>query len=466
MYIATTWINGVSPPLSAANLNKLTDELEAQAAAEGISHSLPTWANGVPPALTDAAPLNEMERVADEVATARGLSYTPTTWQDDWTPARNATNLNKLEAQVAANSDEEDPGTFTDASPGQAASVINAASGGNTVRLVGGVHPLLTLPKSFSGASPLTVRCAPGSYALGVNTNSRIGYVFDTFESHIAAEFSNQNLSPFYVSGASEDITIIRSKLSGGYDCLKQYCAAPGWARRIKLIDSELYGAGGDLIHINGVDDLLIEHNYLHDPATGGAEHHDAFQNQRGKNFQFLRNIVTWPGTPVDFVNQCMMLGGVEMDNGLIANNLFHHWRGGIGIIVITWTGASKLDIVNNTFYDNSNDISINLNGDYGAIPSVHIWNNIIESIYASGGASPAYMNTNWIRTPRSGHPNGSNIIGTGAPGFVNNVAYELTGGSAARSAGIAHTGLVGSTPAADLDGTTRPSPPGLGARI
>lgn len=102
-YVPTAWVNNVAPALSAANLNKLTDELELQASDVGITHSLPTWADGVAPALTDAAPLNEMERVTRDVALAVELSYTPTVWETGWTPARNAARFNQLEAQAVAN---------------------------------------------------------------------------------------------------------------------------------------------------------------------------------------------------------------------------------------------------------------------------------------------------------------------------------------------------------------------------
>lgn len=101
-YTPTIWVNDQAPALSAANLNKLTDELEAQAATHGIAHSLPTWADGTSPALTDANPLNEMERVTELLSTATGLSYTRTIWSTGWTPARSAMRLNKLEQQVAA----------------------------------------------------------------------------------------------------------------------------------------------------------------------------------------------------------------------------------------------------------------------------------------------------------------------------------------------------------------------------
>lgn len=101
-YTPTLWINNQAPALSATNLNKLTDEIESQAATQSIGHSLPTWANGSAPALTDGAPLNEMERVVEEISLSLGLDYTPTSWSSGWIPARNATRFNALEQQVAA----------------------------------------------------------------------------------------------------------------------------------------------------------------------------------------------------------------------------------------------------------------------------------------------------------------------------------------------------------------------------
>ena len=106
-YSVTTWVNGTTPALNATNLNKLTNELKAQATERGVANTLPTWTNGVPPALSDAASLNEMERVVQVVATGLSLSYTPTAWTQaaPWpgNPARNATNLNHLENGAAAN---------------------------------------------------------------------------------------------------------------------------------------------------------------------------------------------------------------------------------------------------------------------------------------------------------------------------------------------------------------------------
>lgn len=102
-YVPTNWVNNVAPALSAANLNKLTDELKSQALAQSISHALPTWVNDAPPALSDAIPMNELERVTYQVALSLGLTFSGTNWEDGWVPARNATRLNLLEQGAAAN---------------------------------------------------------------------------------------------------------------------------------------------------------------------------------------------------------------------------------------------------------------------------------------------------------------------------------------------------------------------------
>ncbi len=102
-YSPTTWVNDTIPALNATNLNKVTNELKAQASIRSIAHTLPTWINNLTPAISDPAPLNEMERVAKAVATSFSLSYTSTVWGSGWNPARNATRLNHLETQVQAN---------------------------------------------------------------------------------------------------------------------------------------------------------------------------------------------------------------------------------------------------------------------------------------------------------------------------------------------------------------------------
>lgn len=102
-YTALTWVNDAPPPMSAANLNRFTNELKSQASATGIANTLPTWVDGTDPALTLASPWNEIERVTKAVATALGLTYQKLLWFDGWTPARNAAHIQHIEDQLVTN---------------------------------------------------------------------------------------------------------------------------------------------------------------------------------------------------------------------------------------------------------------------------------------------------------------------------------------------------------------------------
>jgi hypothetical protein len=103
-YTPTVWVNGSSPYMNQTNLRKLRDELASQATSRSISHSLPVWTDGTTPYLTDASPWQEMERVAAAVAASLLIAeYEQTKWFPGWAPPRNATNLNRLEAQAQAN---------------------------------------------------------------------------------------------------------------------------------------------------------------------------------------------------------------------------------------------------------------------------------------------------------------------------------------------------------------------------
>lgn len=110
-YVPTVWHNDASPPMNAANLDKMTDELELQAANFGIAHTLPDWTDGAVPAITDAVPWNEIERVLTLVSAACSQTYVPVVWSEGWTPARNATNLNHIEQQLETNRTIIDGGT-------------------------------------------------------------------------------------------------------------------------------------------------------------------------------------------------------------------------------------------------------------------------------------------------------------------------------------------------------------------
>ncbi len=155
-YTPTAWVNNSTPALNATNLNHLTDELKAQALSQSISHTLPTWANLVSPAVSDAAPLNEMERVAKAVQVAVGsANYTVTTWAANWTPARNAANLGHLETCVQLNRAAIDNvGTVYNAP---------APTGGNDVTSL--TNFFATVPNGTVG-NPSIIRFPAGTYQI------------------------------------------------------------------------------------------------------------------------------------------------------------------------------------------------------------------------------------------------------------------------------------------------------------
>jgi hypothetical protein len=351
--------------------------------------------------------------------------------------------------------------------PGGAVAAISASSAGACLRLVGS-HPKLFLPKSFP--SPyLKVTMEPGVSIAGIDTNGQDGYVFDGITSVVPAS-TNIDASAFYVHGDSDDITLMRSKLVGGGETLKQYVAYPAWADRLKLIDSEVTGTLIDLIHINGAKDLLVEHNYLHDPAQDNSSHGDAFQIQRAEGWQVLRNTMEWDSVPKAWgPNQAMMVSRANstdtLTNGVIANNLVAHWHPGRPLIISDNVGG--LNVVNNTFVDSGDDISINVNGVNGPVANVFVWNNIAGSARQEGGATFALLDENRWEVPSKGNVQGTDartglasfVCPRGTP-FPGTNCYDLTPSSPDRNSGSERAG----TPTVNIANAPRVFPPNLGA--
>jgi hypothetical protein len=342
------------------------------------------------------------------------------------------------------------------------------------VRLVGGTHPRLNLPKSF--ASPfLKVTAAAGTQIAGIDTNGQDGYVFDGIDSRVPPS-SNIDASAFYLHGDSDDITVKNSKLVGGGETLKQYVGYPAWADRAKILNNEIWGTGIDLIHVNGAKDLLVEGNYLHDPAIDNPSHNDAFQIQRAEGWAVLRNVIEWDTVPKAWgPNQGIMVSRAlstdTITSGVIANNLIAHWHGGRPLIVTNIIGG--LNIVNNTIVDSGDGIGITVTGWNGPVDNVFIWNNIVQSVYYERGAVADLLDTNWYTEPSRGNVQGANAYtgspgfvveganaGTGSAGFAGSTSYDLTSSSPARSLGLMRPG----TPSNTIDDSPRGNPPGLGA--
>lgn len=184
-------------------------------------------------------------------------------------------------------------GTVRTATPGNALAQIAASSAGDTVLCTGGAHPRLVLAKDFTNGQ-VTVKCDAGSWFAGIDTNGKSGYLFDQIESRLPVELVDYNVSPFYLRGASQRITVRASKLSGGYDGVKVY----GGSVDCTLDTVDISGVGGDCIHVNGSTNLTVTGCNLHDPVDAGNEHHDGIQAQKVDGLSILNTRISWPVTP------------------------------------------------------------------------------------------------------------------------------------------------------------------------
>ena len=256
-------------------------------------------------------------------------------------------------------------GTVREAGPGQVASVIAASAAGDTVRCKGGVQPKLTLTKSFP-APGITVTCDAGSYFQGIDTNGQSGYTFDAIESRLPVEVNDYNITPFYLHGNSERITLTGAfKLSGGYDAIKVY----GGCKDCVIDDggaaSDVTGFGGDGIHLNGFTNMRIVSIHIHDPYNGYTpEHNDGIQAQAGTGLYIgpgvRLNATNGPRSDIDsagiFINSEGGLSNVTIDAPKIQS-----WQIGRAIQVLGVNGTTILKNLTITDCGTSNSPPITL---------------------------------------------------------------------------------------------------------
>jgi hypothetical protein len=360
-------------------------------------------------------------------------------------------------------------GSTRNADPSNILSVISQSIAGDTVFLQDGSYSKLVLNKSFS-TGRLTLKCSSGAIIAGVDTNGQSGYTFDSCKVVIAPNSTDISSRAVENRGPSANITWIRCSIKGGFISWDVYGASGSYARNISIIDSDISGGGGDLIHTNGVDGLLIEHNNIHDPyhdtSLANPEHHDGWQPQNTYNAQFIRNHVYWTsgagayaGYTSKYLGQGIMISGNAgaVRNVLIANNLIDHYNGR----PINMQGVSGIRIVNNTFEDSGDGIGITIGTN---VSGLEIWNNILMNVYNEGGAGYLFFDNNWYTGGNGGYLGnsfGTNYY-TGNPGFLNTSTYALSSSSPAYSKGVYRA----NTPSVDIDNTQRPNPPALGARL
>lgn len=346
--------------------------------------------------------------------------------------------------------------------PSDALATIDQSAAGDTIVFQAGSYAKLVLDKSFS-TNRVTIQCTSGVSIAGVDTNGQSGYTFDSCTVAIPQNSTDISVRAVENRGPSQDITWQNCTIRGGYVAWDVYGPSGSWAKNIVLVDSDVSGAGGDLIHTNGVDGLRIEHTAIHDPyhntSLANPEHHDGWQAQNTSNAQFLRNIVYWisgpgaySGQTTNYLGQGIMLSGESgaVSNVLIANNLIDHYNGR----PVNMNGSTGVKIVNNTFQDSGDGISVTFGS---SLSNVEVWNNIMQVAYTDTGSQPSYFEDNWLTGRADGYL--GNVKGatywTGDPGYVDRANYELTPTSPARGKGLQRIG----TPTVDLDGNARTSP-------
>jgi len=348
------------------------------------------------------------------------------------------------------------------ATPSTALSTIGQAVAGDTIVFQTGSYAKLVLAKSFT-TGRVTVQCQSGASIAGVDTNGQSGYTFDSCTIALPQNSTNSSVRTVENHGPSQNITWSNCKISGGFVAFDVYGSSGAWAKNITLSDSNVYGAGGDLIHTNGVDGLRIEHNTIHDPfhdtSIANPEHHDGWQAQNTSNAQFLRNNVYWTsgagaytGQVANYLGQGIMLSGESgaVTNVVVANNLIQHYNGR----PLNMNGSNGVQVVDNTFQDDGDGISVTFGT---TLANVQVWNNIMQSAYMEGSGGVTYLDYNWFTGRLSdgylGNMKGT-VYWTGNPAFVDRTSYTLTSTSPARGKGIDRSG----SPTVDLDGKSRTS--------
>jgi hypothetical protein len=373
---------------------------------------------------------------------------------------------------------------------GSIVDAVNASSVGDTVVVHAGSYPRVTLTRQFS--TPVNIVGAVGETVTvgGFDISGGAGYTISnlrtngqsimenaahdiTFD-HVSCTLPSGTTaaSCFYFHDSSHDGTISNSSAKGGWDAVKVYALYPVYASNIVVKDSDLSGATEDDFHIDGVQNMLIEHNFIHDPIDN-SDHNDGIQSQRSDSLTITRNTFSFQSVAAGTggPNNAMMVGIVptlpgRITNTVISNNLVAHWNAGRPLIV---SGTNTTTVVNNTFVDSGSgvtDPSITLNAQYASYGSdfqnntVSIWNNIVNKIYIDAGATgPAFCDRNLVTNPQAGM-SGTNVI-SADPQFVDRTTYALSSTSPARGVGLTRSG----TPVIDIDGAARPTPLDLGAR-
>jgi hypothetical protein len=361
---------------------------------------------------------------------------------------------------------------------------LERATGGETIVLQPGRYGFHYLPKPY--ASRVTVR--------GVD---RVGVQVEGFSTVANADATtaaaNVLIGNMTISGpdssrdaitinrGAHNIVIDKLTIKGGHRCvnINSYpYSGVTWAHHITVRNSDLSDSSSDVVQITGGRNIVVEHNFIHDPQDNPDDHVDGIQAIGSDDLKIVGNFFTEPAAGATGSNQAIILGRADpYDRSLmvrksyVANNLISGWRGS-GILLagteITW-------VVNNTsmpYEGQSGFVTVEKNpSNSGGTAEawyntdLKVWNNIFNKVGTDSELDPVFVSNNLITEGAGGY--GQYSL-TGRARFVttdptSSERYKLKATSPAVDSGT--TTPDGMTPQTDLDGLSRRGLPDRGAR-
>lgn len=357
-------------------------------------------------------------------------------------------------------------GTLDVYSGGDISAAIAAAAPGTRIVIHSGTYPELLVTRQF--ASMTSVEAAPGASVTiqGIRLN---GAAFLSF-SGLNINSGSTSVEDVMLYGATHDIAITDNQITGGrFGIHVTPATGVAWPHDITVRDNEISAAYIDDMQIDGARNMVVQHNFIHDPQVNG-QHNDGIQVVAADGLTIADNTIRFVhynglGGP----NQGIILGRADpydaaryVNNVLVSSNLVDHWEG----TPILLAGVSNVSVVNNTAYDSGQGgtwsaLNMTAKNDPSHFDNsgVEVWNNIFNRMtIGNGSSSPSYCGYNLV-WPNGGNPCGQDLETTN-PQFLDHTTYELEPTSPAVHSGSSRVG----TPTVDLMGAEFGIPPDRGA--
>jgi hypothetical protein len=374
--------------------------------------------------------------------------------------------------------------TFTVRTDRELKVALQRATGGETIILEPGMYGYHYLSKPYAsrvsirGADRRSVHVQGFSTLTNASTSTAAANVLIT---GLTISGSGGTRDAVRINKGAHDIEIAEVSIEGGRHCISingyPYMGA-AWPYKITVRNSDLSGSTGDIVQIAGGRDVVLRHNFIHDPQDNPDDHVDGIQAIGSDDLKIVGNFFTEPAAGASGPNQAIILGRADpYDRSLtvresyVANNLISGWRGS-GILL---AGTETTWVVNNTsmpYEGQSGFVTADKNpsarggtAEAWYNTDLKVWNNIFNKVGTNSKLDPVFVSNNLITEGAGGY--GQYSL-TGRARFVttdptSSERYKLKAMSPAVDSGI--TTPDGMTPQTDLDGLSRRGLPDRGAR-